>query len=110
MRFECWRRAGLGACRRSGHTDLVGKPSRRPNRRNRPRRKDQWSASIGSGGRMKLAIVTYPASGRDGPLLAKDVELVRASILYADEIELVSIGAFMIASVAQLATGDQSDL
>lgn len=92
-----------------GDTDLVGKQSRRPNRRNRPRGKDRQTASVGAGGRMKLAIVTYPVWDRGGPALAKDVELVRASILYADEVELVSLGAFMMASVVQFAAGDDAD-
>lgn len=34
---------------------------------------------------MKLAVVTYPDSERRDPSLATDVELVCASILYADE-------------------------
>jgi hypothetical protein len=59
---------------------------------------------------MKLAVVTHPNSGRSGPSLATDVELVRASILYADEIELVSLGAVMIAGVVQFAASDESNL
>lgn len=53
---------------------------------------------------------TYPTSQETGPSLARDVELVRASILYADEIELVSLGAVMLAGVAKFAEGDESDV
>ncbi|MBN1092727.1 hypothetical protein JKP75_09280 [Blastococcus sp. TML/M2B] len=42
--------------------------------------------------------------------LAKEVELVRAALLYADEIEVVSPGAGLVASMADLADGDRYGL
>ena len=59
---------------------------------------------------MKLAIVTYPEPARNGLSLRRDVELVRASILYADEVELVSLGAAIVAGFMQLAAGGESSL
>ena len=38
-------------------------------------------------------------------MLHRDIELVKAALLYADEVELVSPGAAMLGSVAALATG-----
>lgn len=67
-------------------------------------------AAVEAGGRLKLAVVTYPGLDTDGPSLARDVELVRASILYADEIELISPGAAMLASVLRLAETGSSGL
>jgi hypothetical protein len=43
--------------------------------------------------RMKAAIVTYPEPGDQGFILKSDLELVRAALLYVDEIELVSLSA-----------------
>lgn len=57
---------------------------------------------------MRLAIVTAPSSSSDGVSLARDVELVKASVLYADEIELVSIGAVMLAGMAEWAGSDNA--
>jgi len=59
---------------------------------------------------MKVAVVTYPSSMPGGVSLASDVELVRASILYADQIELISPGAVMLASVLQMGAGDDAHL
>lgn len=57
-----------------------------------------------------MAIVTGPSSSASGVSLARDVELVKASALYADQIELVSLGAVMIAGAAQLAAGGEQAL
>ena len=54
---------------------------------------------------LKIAIVTDPASTGSGVDLTRDVELVKASVLYADEIELVSLGAVMLAGIIQVADG-----
>lgn len=55
--------------------------------------------------RVRLAIATSP-QGADGISLAHDIQLVRAAILYADEVELLSPAAEMIGSLAPLAGGD----
>lgn len=49
--------------------------------------------------------MTSPHSDGDGPSVRRDVELVKAALLYADEVELVSPGAAMLGSVAAIATG-----
>ncbi len=55
--------------------------------------------------------MTHPTADADrGVSLAKDVELVRATILYADHVELVSLSAVMLAAVLQLAGGDETQL
>lgn len=75
------------------------------------RKKDRLKHRRAAGTPLKVAIVTAPSSDASGVSLARDVELVKASALYADEIELVSVGAVMIAGVAQLASGgDQAML
>lgn len=82
----------------------MSKPSRRASRRNRTRR------TRSSAQQLSVAVVTYPASIPGGVSLRKDVELVRAAILYADEVQLVSLGAVTLAGVLQLASGDGTEL
>lgn len=53
--------------------------------------------------RLNVAIATYPESGAGGVTLANEVNLVKASLLYADKIELVSIGYSMLDAVRQVA-------
>jgi hypothetical protein len=69
------------------------------------RKKARLRQRRAAGEPLKVAIVTAPSSGASGVSLARDVELVKAAALYADQIELVSIGAVMIAGAAQLAGG-----
>jgi hypothetical protein len=54
---------------------------------------------------LRVSIITSPKSAARGPLLHRDVELTKAALLYADEVELVSPGAAMLGSVAALAGG-----
>lgn len=54
---------------------------------------------------LRVSIVTSPKSQPGGPILHRDVELTKAALLYADEVELVSPGAAMLGSVAALAEG-----
>ena len=70
------------------------------------RKRDRLKQRRAAGATLKVAVVTAPSSDASGVSLARDVELLKASALYADEIELVSLGAVMIAGVAQLAGGD----
>jgi hypothetical protein len=82
---------------------VVRKQSRRPGRANRPRPPRRRIA----GPRVDpLKIVVAAVPSCDGPSLGNEVELVRAAILYADEIELVSPAAEMVGSVVNLAEGD----
>lgn len=74
------------------------------------RKKDRLKQRRAAGTPLKIAVVTAPSSGSSGVSLARDVELVKASALYADEIELVSVGAVMIAGAAQLAGGGDQAL
>lgn len=57
-----------------------------------------------------MVVATFPTTGPDGVSLAKEVELVRAALLYADEIEVVSPGAGMVASMTEVAEGDRYGL
>lgn len=60
---------------------------------------------------LTIAIVTHPSARPDNAVsIHDDVDLVRAAVLYADHVELVSMSALMIASQAQLAYGDGSEL
>ena len=49
---------------------------------------------------LRVSIITSPTSQSGGPVLHRDVETVKAALLYADEVELVSPGAAMLGSVA----------
>jgi hypothetical protein len=59
---------------------------------------------------LRVSIITSPKSQSSGPVLHRDVELVKAALLYADEVELVSPGAAMLGSVAALAEGGTAAL
>lgn len=59
---------------------------------------------------LEVAIVTAPSSTDSGVSLARDVELVKACALYADHIELVSVGAVMIAGATHLVEGGDQAL
>lgn len=68
-------------------------------------KKQRLAARRAKGVLLKVAVITAPSSTDEGVSLARDIELVKASALYADEIELVSVGAAMLASVALVAEG-----
>jgi hypothetical protein len=50
-----------------------------------------------------VVIATTPHSGATGVSLERDITLVKAALLYADVVELVSPGAAMLGSVASIA-------
>ncbi|MFC5678756.1 hypothetical protein [Aeromicrobium endophyticum] len=51
---------------------------------------------------IKVAIATTPKSGSDGqPEMHQDVALVKAALLYADEVEIVSLGVSMFDELQQ---------
>jgi hypothetical protein len=56
---------------------------------------------------LRITIATAPRSGATGMSLAKDVELVKAGLLYADEIELMSLAAAGLSRVLELAILDR---
>ena len=60
--------------------------------------------------KLTIAVVTGPSQGGSGISVRGDVELVRAAVLYADHVELTSLGAFMLASVANVAAGDGTEI
>ena len=48
---------------------------------------------------VRLALVTELEVGATGPSLARDVELLKSSVMYADEVELIGMGAAMVEKV-----------
>jgi hypothetical protein len=88
---------------------VVKHQSRRPGRANRPRppRRRTSGPPVDP---LKIVVATFPSTGPGGLSLAKEVELVRAALLYADEIEVVSPGAGLVESMASLAEGDRHGL
>lgn len=55
----------------------------------------------GSGG-LRLVVATSPVCGAHGAFLEHDLQMVRAALLYADTVELVSPVANMVGSVAAM--------
>ena len=54
---------------------------------------------------LTVSIVTTPQTNSAGVSVHGDVELVKAALLYADKVELISMGTSMIGSVAAMAEG-----
>lgn len=84
----------------------MSKPSRRANRRDRPRR----VRYVASGPELKVAIVTSPRSDEHGVSLEADVALTKAALLYADKVELMSPAAAMVANTASFGQASEDDL
>ncbi len=59
---------------------------------------------------LKVVIATTPHRGSKGPSLQRDITLVKAALLYADEVELVSPGAAMLGSMAFVAGRGEAGL
>lgn len=78
----------------------MSKQSGRPGRRNRPGRQRVRVES--TAGQLKIVIATSPQSADGNVTLAGDTRLVRAALLYADTVELVSPAVWMVGSVAAL--------
>lgn len=86
----------------------MGKQSRRESRRNRPqRRKTPSPRLVSTDAGLRLIVATSPGSTEDGRFLADDLELVRASLLYADTVELLSPAAVMVGAVAAMQGADE---
>lgn len=84
----------------------MGKQSRRESRRNRPLgRRRKTVIGPGRSGGLKLVVATSPVDADGKRLLEHDLQMVRAALLYADTVELVSPVTNLIAGVAQLHAG-----
>ncbi|MFI7675144.1 hypothetical protein [Actinophytocola sp. NPDC049390] len=86
---------------------MKSKPSKKSklNRLSRvPKDPARWNYK--SPGKLSLTIITGPNTDGGSLSLAHDVDLVRASLLYADEIELISVNAVMMAGFLNLASSD----
>lgn len=78
------------------------KPARRP----RPPRRRTKPDVI----RTHLAIITSPSSGGGQVNLHGDVELAKAAALYADSIEILSLGQQAVQTIADFSVGPDSNL
>ena len=78
----------------------MGKQSRREGRRNRHQRRRMGPGTTRTG--LTLIVATSPVSIEDGNFLAHDLELVRAALLYADTVELISPVAQMVSGISAL--------
>lgn len=94
--------------------DVTGR--RRNNRRGDGLAKERARRAAGAANQptkprpLKVVIATTPHSGSDGPSLQRDITLVKAALLYADEVELVSPGAAMLGSMAFVAARGEAGL
>ena len=77
---------------------------------NRSRARSQPTVAEAPPPPVTISIVTYPDSGKGGPSIQGDVDLVKASLLYADKVELISFGASMLGNVAALSAGGDDAL
>lgn len=55
----------------------------------------KFAASV-TDGALKIVIATTPTTGVAGVTLAPDLHLIRAALLYADHVELISPAATMV--------------
>lgn len=86
-----------------GDDESMGKPSRRPNRRNRHARKSTHSGLI-------LTVGASPGTKRNGqPSLRNELQLVRSCLLYADHVDLVAPTVGWMRTHTPLLTTDPED-
>jgi hypothetical protein len=75
----------------------------RNSKRREPRRERRRTKETLSEAPIKVAIATTPQSGKAGRrALDQDTELTKAALLYADEVELVSLGVSMFDELRQI--------
>lgn len=60
--------------------------------------------------RTHLAIITSPVSGQGNVSLHADVELAKAAVLYADTVEILSLGQQMVQSFQDFSRGPEDSL
>ena len=95
-------------------SDVTGR--RRHNRQQdgllneRARRAAAFASQLTKPRPLKVVIATTPHPGSDGPSLQREVILVKAALLYADEVQLVSPAAAMLGSMAFVADRGGSGL
>ncbi|MER6936699.1 hypothetical protein ABTX24_18720 [Nocardioides sp. NPDC127514] len=79
-------------------------------KRHQPRRESRRTKETLSEAPIKVAIATTPQSGAEGRrALDQDTELTKAALLYADEVELVSLGVSMFDELRQVTdAGEQA--
>src|SRR3954468_3904210 len=68
--------------------------------RGRRDRRSKASVRIEPSGGLTIVIATGPQEGPAGLSVEEDVRLVRSALLYADQVELISPGALMVAAIA----------
>jgi hypothetical protein len=83
----------------------MGKQSRRANRRGR---RDRLAATHQDSG-LRVSVFTSPNVAAGEVSLTKDLRLVRSALLYADEVELISPGASMLATLRPMSRAGEID-
>lgn len=71
--------------------------------RERARRAADAAKKATAGRGLKVVVATTPQRGDQGPALQRDITLVKAALLYADQVELVSPTAAMLGGMAFVA-------
>lgn len=82
----------------------MGKKSRRPNRRNRKR------PDMPTPDELTIAVATSPQGADSALSLEKELSLVKAAVLYADRVQLMSPVTAMNLGVHGMANASQADL
>jgi len=80
----------------------MGKESRRASRRGRP---SAGQVTTLPAPPLQMTVVTSPGEYTAGELLVNDLQLIRSSILYADSIDLISVGATTMRAAEELRKG-----
>ncbi len=84
----------------------MSKPSRRESRRNRPK----LVRYVDANSQLRVVVATQPTCAHGVPVdLSHDIALVKAALLYADHVELVSPGAATVTSAGGLQTATTAD-
>ncbi|WP_146072534.1 hypothetical protein [Arthrobacter sp. 4R501] len=78
----------------------MGKQSRRLSRKNRTK----FAASV-TDGNLRIVVATTPTTVGSGVTLIPDLKLIRAALLYADHVELISPSATMLEGLNDLRSG-----
>lgn len=78
--------------------------------RERARRKAAAAKKPAKHPSLKVVIATTPQAGNRGPSLQRDITLVKAGLLYADQVELVSPAAAMLGSMAFVAARGEAGI
>ncbi len=82
---------------------ILTRRSRRPPRRERRR---TAQTVVGT----HLAVITAIANNGQTINFQHEVDLVKASVLYADDVEILSLGSRMVRQINEFAAGDSMSL